>query len=107
MPESPRWLIVHEQYDAAKLSLAKVRGVPLDSDHVEYAFAEIAEDVKKEEGQGKGTWLECFRGKKGLPKVAYRTMLGVVLQATQQLTGANYFFYYGEAPSLPHIVPPL
>jgi SP family sugar:H+ symporter-like MFS transporter len=25
----------------------------------------------------------------------YRTLLGMVLQAGQQLTGANYFFYYG------------
>lgn len=27
--------------------------------------------------------------------MAYRTILGVVLQALQQLTGANFSFYYG------------
>ncbi len=27
--------------------------------------------------------------------MAYRTILGMVLQAGQQLTGANFFFYYG------------
>jgi len=29
------------------------------------------------------------------PRVAYRVALGMVLQMFQQLTGANYFFYYG------------
>ena len=29
--------------------------------------------------------------------MAYRTILGVVLQALQQLTGANFFFYYGTS----------
>ena len=28
------------------------------------------------------------------PRMPYRIVLGVVLQAFQQLTGANYFFYY-------------
>lgn len=57
----------------------------------------MAEDVKKDEASGKGTWLECFVGKKGIPKLAYRTYLGIILQACQQLTGANYFFYYGAS----------
>lgn len=26
----------------------------------------------------------------------YRTVLGMTLQALQQLTGANFFFYYGK-----------
>ncbi|ORY31406.1 general substrate transporter [Naematelia encephala] len=95
MPESPRWLIQNGKFDAARISLAKVRGVPVESDHVEYAFGEIATDVKKEEAAGKGTWLECFIGHPGIPKLAYRTFLGMMLQALQQLTGANYFFYYG------------
>jgi len=29
------------------------------------------------------------------PRMGYRILLGVVLQMFQQLTGANYFFYYG------------
>ena len=29
------------------------------------------------------------------PRMAYRIAVGVALQALQQLTGANYFFYYG------------
>ncbi|BCS27480.1 uncharacterized protein APUU_60528A [Aspergillus puulaauensis] len=35
-------------------------------------------------------WIEMFQG----PRMSYRIILGVALQAFQQLTGANYFFYY-------------
>merc|ERR1711900_53540 len=35
--------------------------------------------------------LEVFKGK----RMMYRILLGVGIQAFQQLTGANYFFYYG------------
>jgi len=40
----------------------------------------------------KATWLDCFRVRN---KTLYRTILGMSLQSLQQLTGANYFFYYG------------
>ena len=42
-------------------------------------------------GGGRHKWYEIFTG----PRMAYRTLLGVTLQALQQLTGANFFFYYG------------
>jgi SP family sugar:H+ symporter-like MFS transporter len=67
MPESPRWLIYRGRYDEAKRSLARVRGCSVNSDHVEYAFSEILTDVKKEEADGEGTWLECLIGRKGIP----------------------------------------
>ena len=43
-------------------------------------------DVKLREGD-ETKWYEIFTG----PKMFYRTALGVVLQAGQQLTGANFF----------------
>ncbi len=42
-------------------------------------------------GGGKHPFYEVFTG----PRMAYRLTLGVTLQALQQLTGANFFFYYG------------
>ena len=44
--------------------------------------------VKHEEeaAAGKAHWIELFTG----PKMFYRTVLGIVLQAGQQLTGANF-----------------
>ncbi|THU87889.1 hypothetical protein K435DRAFT_782280 [Dendrothele bispora CBS 962.96] len=38
------------------------------------------------------SWLACFSP---TSKTLYRTLLGMTLQSLQQLTGANYFFYYG------------
>lgn len=37
-------------------------------------------------------WGACFRPQQ---RTLYRTLLGITLQAGQQFTGANYFFYYG------------
>lgn len=51
---------------------------------------------EREAGSGDSSWLECFGfGAKeiGVGKLAYRTYLLMALQALQQLTGANYFFY--------------
>jgi MFS transporter, SP family, sugar:H+ symporter len=42
------------------------------------------------EVQVKAGFFECF---KPSHKQLYRTMLMIVLQMFQQLTGANYFFY--------------
>jgi Sugar (and other) transporter len=36
-------------------------------------------------------WWEAFTA----PRMLYRIALGMSLQSLQQLTGANYFFYYG------------
>ena len=52
---------------------------------------EMAEKLQMEEEGGKHPWYEVVTG----PRMGYRTALGMVIQALQQLTGANYFFYYG------------
>lgn len=48
-------------------------------------------DIKRA-GGGKHPWYKIFTG----PRMAYRTMLVITLQALQQLTGAR-FFYYGTS----------
>lgn len=93
MPESPRWLIAHGKLDAAKLAIARVRAVSVDNDHVRHTYDEMCEDVEKERADGEGTWKDALFGHPKYPKLAYRTYLVMILQALQQLTGANYFFY--------------
>lgn len=67
----------------------EARGHPLPNKHL----AEIQSNVDFErQSIGRSGWLDCFRPQK---KVLYRTLLGMSLQSLQQLTGANYFFYYG------------
>ncbi|KAF8658186.1 hypothetical protein AX16_002108 [Volvariella volvacea WC 439] len=95
MPESPRWLAAHGKIEAAKHSLARSAGVKRGDvaaeQYVQNELDEIVASVEHER-RVKGGWVDCFRPRR---KVLYRTLLGMGLQSFQQLTGANYFFYYG------------
>ncbi|TIC61617.1 general substrate transporter [Wallemia mellicola] len=100
LPESPRWLVHRKRFDEAKRVLSRIRGAKSDFDRtvVEHDYLDIASKVGVEE-QTKSSfwqsWTECFIGTPGTYKLVYRTFVGVMLQSFRQLTGANYFFYYG------------
>jgi len=93
-PESPRWLIANGKPDEAYRSVAIVRGAKKDDSNpwVEAEYAEIVSNFEQDRKMRQGTWGDCFKPQ---GKVLYRTLLGIYLQAGQQLTGANYFFYFG------------
>lgn len=90
-PESPRYDYRHGKIEEAKKTLTKLYGVPANHRVVVNEFLEIKEQYEAELAQPKVNWYEMFTA----PKMARRILLGVVLQMFQQLTGANYFFYYG------------
>jgi MFS transporter, SP family, sugar:H+ symporter len=93
-PESPRWLVAHGKNDEAYRSVAIVRGAKREDSNpwVEAEYAELVTNYEQDIKLGAGSWLECFKKPN---RVLYRTLLGIALQAGQQLTGANYFFYFG------------
>ncbi|KAI7909977.1 high-affinity glucose transporter ght2 [Pyricularia oryzae] len=100
VPESPRWLAGRQDWDGARMSIARLRGMKHDPNNVlvETDISEMYKIIKEESSVGVGSWAECFTGKggsEGIPKVVYRTILGMFLHFTQQWTGVNYFFYYG------------
>jgi len=92
LPESPRWDYRKGNIDAARRCIAKAYGVPEHHREVVREMREIREKFEAENAGGvKHPWYEVVTG----PRMTYRVLLGITLQIFQQLTGANYFFYYG------------
>ena len=90
-PESPRYAYRHGRVEEARRTMTNFYGVPDNHRIVAEELAEIKEKYEEELLHANQTWFDMFRG----PRMPYRIALGVTLQALQQLTGANYFFYYG------------
>lgn len=97
MPESPRWLAKHDRIEEAAAAIAATRGIRKDEAMSHPVVSKEIEQIRNHvqyESKMKGGWLDCFSLK---DKILYRTLLGMSLQSLQQLTGANYFFYYGAS----------
>lgn len=91
-PESPRYDYRHGRKETARNTMSKLYGVPKTHRAVVHEILEVQEqlDAEKTAQGGWRGWIEMFQA----PRMSHRIVLGVVLQAFQQLTGANYFFYY-------------
>lgn len=92
-PESPRYDYRHGRTDHAKRTMSKLYGLSQNHRVIIEELREVKEQLEAESASRGGVrgWIELFQG----PRMPYRIVLGIVLQALQQLTGANYFFYYG------------
>ena len=92
LPESPRWLAGRHDWDGARMSLARLRGLKGDP-HGELVNADITEMyaiLEEQKRAGTGTWMECFQKSTGTtPKVLYRTLLGIIIHFGQQWTGSK------------------
>ncbi|KAH8703802.1 putative MFS monosaccharide transporter [Talaromyces proteolyticus] len=90
-PESPRYDYRNGKVEQAVSNLAKIYGLPENHRALAQEFQEIKQKYEEEVLRGKVTWFMMLKG----DRMKYRIMVGMALQALQQLTGANYFFYYG------------
>lgn len=82
IPESPRWLIEMDRWDAAKAVLTHVGG----SEFCEREFEEVrAAIVRDTEGNVS----------LGSPRLRRPLLLGLALAVLQQVTGINVFMYFG------------
>lgn len=87
-PESPRYEFRHGKAESAQSTLAKLYGIPENHVRILEEMREIREQFEAESDDQK--WHEFLTA----PCMFYRIALGMVLQSLQQLSGANYFFYY-------------
>lgn len=101
LPDSPRFFVKKGKLDKAANALARVRGQPVDSEYIQDELAEIIANHEYEmsilpQTSYLGSWAACFKGKISAPSSnARRTVLGILLQMMQQLTGINFIFYFG------------
>lgn len=93
-PETPRYAYRHGRIQEAKETLCKVYGAPANHYSIHIQLEEI-ESKLRSETHNSGGMIREFAGMFKAPRMSYRIALGMTLQAFQQLTGANYFFYYG------------
>ena len=92
-PESPRYDYRNGKTEKAKETMMKVYGCPPNHYAIHMELEEIEAKLRAEANKGStlSEWYNMFSA----PRMGYRILLGVLLQMFQQLTGANYFFYYG------------
>ncbi|KAI1129348.1 hexose transporter [Nemania abortiva] len=92
--ETPRYAYRKGRVDEAKRTLMRVYDAPENHWAIHVQMEEIESKFRAESTAKTGFiggYVEMFRA----PRMFYRIALGVALQMFQQLTGANYFFYYG------------
>lgn len=92
VPESPRYLVEAGKYEEAKRSIATSNKMAIDDLAVQYELENVQSGVEAERLAGSASWSELLSTK---TKILQRLMMGVMVQSLQQLTGDNYFFYYG------------
>lgn len=93
LPESPRFAYRHGRVEEARQVMCKLYGVPPNHQVVAREMADMKAKLEEELNAGTAPWHEVITG----PRMLYRTILGITLQSLQQLTGANFIFYYGTS----------
>ena len=92
VPESARYLIQQDRLEDGKKSLAFLNKASEDDPIVEAEFDAILASVESEKLAGEASFGEIFSTK---TKVFQRLVMGSLVQSLQQLSGDNFFFYYG------------
>ena len=90
-PESPKFAYRHQRISEATETMASLLGVGVTHRLVANELAEMKEKLDTERAAALSSWSEMFTG----PRMMYRILLGIGLMTFLQLSGANFFFYYG------------
>lgn len=87
MPESPRWLAGNGTEEQLRESLARLR----HEEEIDSEVKKLKQEVAEEAQLGTAGWKEVFAVDN---KMRYRILLGMSLQAFQQLCGINAIMFY-------------
>lgn len=92
VPESPRFLLEKGLVEKARHSLSRSNKLPPDHSTVTDELESINAAIEAGRLEGNASWKELFSNR---GKILKRVVMGAMIQSLQQLTGNNYFFYYG------------
>ncbi|GMM30614.1 glucose sensor [Martiniozyma asiatica (nom. inval.)] len=95
LPESPRFYIMHKNYNAAIDSLARFRRVEKTNKELIDQLVDIKAAYDYEMSFGKLPLFACFKNSPGFEHQRKRMITGILLNALQQCSGINFIFYYG------------
>ncbi|KAM0820323.1 putative High-affinity fructose transporter ght6 [Seiridium cardinale] len=94
VPESPKHLFSKGQPEKARTIMGDMLGVKTDHQILEQEIKEMEEKLNNEKVQNESEHLwYAFRSR----EVRLRTLLATTVMAFNQLTGINFFFYYGTS----------
>jgi SP family sugar:H+ symporter-like MFS transporter len=95
-PETPRYDFRHGRGERAEETLCRVYGASPNHYAIRSQVNDIVAKLDAErEVMAQTSAVREFFGMFTAPRMAYRILLGMTLQMFQQLSGANYFLYYG------------
>lgn len=94
LPETPRFFVSKNKDDDAKISLSRLRKLPVDHPELIEELDDIKAAYEFEVIYGKSSWAQVFSTRNLQLK---RVFTGVFIQAFQQLTGVNFIFYFGTS----------
>ncbi len=85
VPESPRWLVMHKQYEKALGIMSRVSGQA----RAESDLAEVRSSLDSEASREQGSIRDLFK-----PAMRLVLIIGVSIAILQQITGINSVFFY-------------
>lgn len=97
VPESPNWLVkTSKPIEKIKKSVSRIRGMSLNDEHITNITVSLIDSNFRQHNRHSNSKSKYDNSIiYGKPKYFQRVVTGILLLGLQQLTGVNYFMFYG------------